>query len=119
VELAHGCTVVHGVERGDLVDTHRGHLEDARHLVHDADAAEAVLTLAEVEQGHDGCLLVLGRVALEDLLDDLLILGSELERDVGVVLGSISVLRVNISLVNRMPPLLLSRCYFGAANSPP
>ena len=38
VEFAHGRAVVHGVEGGDLVDAHGGHVEDARHLVHDADA---------------------------------------------------------------------------------
>ena len=45
-----------GVESGNLVDTHWGHLEEAGDLVHDADAGEAVLSLAEVEQGHDGGL---------------------------------------------------------------
>lgn len=91
-ELAHGGAVVHGVEGGDLVDSHGGHLEQAGDLVHDADAGEAVLALAEVEQGHDGGLFVLSRVALEDLGDELLILGVELERQVGVVVGCVSVL---------------------------
>lgn len=51
-----------------------------------------MLALAEVEQGHDGGLFVLGRVALEDLGDELLILGVELEGQVGVVVGCVSVL---------------------------
>lgn len=51
-----------------------------------------MLALAEVEHGHDGSLLVLGRVALEDLGDELLILGVELEGQVGVVVGCVSVL---------------------------
>ena len=93
MELAHGGPVVHGVEGGDLVDAHGGHLEEAGDLVHDADGGEAVLTLAEVEEGHDGGLLVLRRVALEDLGDDGLILGVELEGDVGVVVGRVAVLR--------------------------
>lgn len=93
VEPAHGVAVVHGVESGDLVDAHGRHLEDARDLVHDADAGEAVLPLAEVEQRHDGGLLVLAGVAGQHFLDELLILGVELEGDVEVVVGSVAVLR--------------------------
>lgn len=93
VELAHGVAVVHCVEGGDLVDAHGRHLEQAGDLVHDADGGEAVLALAEVEDGHDGGLLVLRGVALEDLGDDGLILGVELEGDVGVVLGGVAVLQ--------------------------
>jgi hypothetical protein len=51
-----------------------------------------VLALAEVEQRHDGGLLVLRRVALEDLSDDRLILGVELEGNVGVVVAGVAVL---------------------------
>lgn len=51
-----------------------------------------MLALAEVEEGHDGGLLVLGRVALEDLGDDGLVLGVELEGDIGVVVGRVAVL---------------------------
>ena len=87
------CPVVHGVERRDLVHTHGGHLEEARDLVHDADAAEAVLALAKVEQGHDGGLLVLRGVAGDNLLDEFLILLREFERDRSVVLWRIAVLR--------------------------
>ena len=86
------CPVVHGVERRDLVHTHGGHLEEARDLVHDADAAEAVLALAEVEERHDGGLLVLRGVPRDNLLDELLILRGELERDRRVVLGRVAVL---------------------------
>lgn len=92
VELANRGAVVHGVERGDLIDAHGGHLKQTGHLVHDADAAEAVLALAEIEQGHDGGLLVLRRVALDDLLNDLFIFGRELEGDVGVVVGGVAML---------------------------
>ena len=92
MELANRGAVVHGIERSDLVDAHRGHLKDTSHLVHDADAAEAVLALAEIEQGHDGRLLVLRRVALDDLFDDLLIVCRELEGNIGVVVGGVAML---------------------------
>ena len=90
--LADGLAVVHGVEGCDLVDAHWGHLENAADLIHDADAGEAVLALAKVEQGHDGGLLVLGRIPLEDLIDDLEVLLGELERDARVVLRLVAVL---------------------------
>jgi hypothetical protein len=44
-----------------------------------------VLALAQVQEGHDGTLLVLGRVAFEDLIDEFHVLLGELERDRGVV----------------------------------
>lgn len=93
MELAHGVAVVHGVESGDLVDSHGRHLQDARNLVHDTDAGETVLSLAEVEKRHDGGLLVLAGVAGKDFLDELLILGVELEGNVEIVVGSVAVLR--------------------------
>lgn len=46
-----------------------------------------MLALAEVQKGHDGGLFVLGGVSLEDLGHELLVLGVELEGDVGVVVG--------------------------------
>lgn len=91
-KLAHGRAVVHCVEGGDLVDAHGGHLEQAGDLVHDADAGEAVLPLAEVKQRQDGRLLILGRIPLEDLGDDGLVGRCEIERDVGVVVGGVPVL---------------------------
>ena len=114
-ELAHGGPVIHGVEGGDLVDAHGGHLEQAGDLIHDADGGEAVLALAEVEQRHDGGLLVLGRVALEDLLDDGLVLLAERERDVGVVVGRVPVLRAwPLPLAYSLAPAV----FRGAANWP-
>lgn len=65
--------VVHRVERRHLVHAHGRHLQDARHLIHDADARETVLPLPEVEQGHHGRFLVLRRVAFEDLGDEFLV----------------------------------------------
>ena len=94
VEAAHGRPVVHGVEGGDLVHAHGRHLEELRDGVHDADAGEAVLALAKVEQRHHGRLLVLRRVALEDLGDELLVDGVELERDGRVVVGGVAVLEL-------------------------
>jgi hypothetical protein len=90
--LADRLAVVHGVEGRDFVNAHRGDLEHAGNLVHDADASVAVLALAEVEQGHDGGLLVLGRVALEDLIGEGEVLLGELEREGRVVGRFIAVL---------------------------
>lgn len=92
MEFADRRPVVHSVEGSDLVDSARRHFEDAGDLVHDGDRGEAVLALAQVEQGHDGGLLVLGRVPLEDLGHERLILRVELKRDVRVVVGGVSVL---------------------------
>lgn len=59
VESADGIPIVHCVKGGDLVYSHGGHLQNAGDLVHDADAREAVLSLSEVEQRHDGGFFVL------------------------------------------------------------
>ena len=87
-----GGSVVHGVEGGDLVDTHRRHLEETGDLVHDAYAGETVLSLAEVEQRHDGGLFGVWGVSGEDFLHELLIDGVEFEGNVEVVVRGISVL---------------------------
>lgn len=101
MELAHGGPVVHGVERSHLIHAHGGHLQDPGNLVHDANAGEAVLSLAEIEERHDGGLLVLGRVPLEDLGDDLLILLAELEGNVRVVVGGVAVHHEHVALFPR------------------
>ena len=93
VELAHWVPVVHGVESRNFVHTHWWHLQYPRNLVHDADAGESVLTLAEIEERHNGGLLVVGGVSRDNLLDELLILFGELERDRRVVLRAVAVLR--------------------------
>lgn len=90
--LANGITVVHGVEGSNLVDTHGGHLEHAGDLVHDADASVAVLALAEVQKGHDGSLLVLGRVTLKDLIGKLEVLVGKREGERRVVSRLVAVL---------------------------
>ena len=92
MEAAHRRAVVHGVEGRDLVHPHGRHLQDLRDGVHDADAGEAVLALAEVEERHHGRFLVLRRVAFEDLVDQLLVDGVELEGDGRVVVGGVAVL---------------------------
>lgn len=51
-----------------------------------------MLSLTEVEQGHDGGLLVLGRISLKDLGHDGLVLLVELKRDIGVVIRGVAVL---------------------------
>jgi hypothetical protein len=94
VELAHGVPVVHGVESRNFVYTHRGHLQYPRNLVHDADAAESVLALSEVEERHYGGLLVLRGVPGDDLLDEFLILWGELEGDFEVILRRVAVLQI-------------------------
>jgi hypothetical protein len=94
VVFADRGAVVHGVEGSDLVNAHRRHLKKTRNLVHDAKAGESVLALTEVEDGHHGGLLVLGRVAGQDLLDHGVVLLAELEGDARVVLGAVAVLEV-------------------------
>lgn len=96
--LANRLTVVHGVEGRNLVNAHWGHLEHASDLVHDADAGEAVLALTEVKQRHDSSLLVLGRVALEDLIGECEVLFGKLEREGRVVVGLVAVLLETITV---------------------
>ena len=123
-ELANRCPVVHGVEGGDLVDTLGRHFETAGDLVHDADAGEAVLALTEIEKGHNGGLLVLGRVALEDLGNDGLVLLVELEGDVRVVVVGVAVLGAHVSqwqLQRQSPGALIPEDHVegGEEHSPP
>jgi hypothetical protein len=92
VELARGIPVVHGIEGGDLIDTHWRHLQYPRNLIHDADARKAMLALSEVEERHYGGFLVLRRVPRDNLLDKLLVLGGELEGDFGIVFRRVAVL---------------------------
>lgn len=112
VVAANGVAVVHCVESGHLVDTHGRHLEHSGDFVHDADAGEAVLALSEVEQRHDSGFLVLRGVSCEDFLDELLILGVELERDARVVFGRVTVLE---GLSVHVPEMLY-RCRAGSGS---
>lgn len=90
--FANGLAVVHGVESCDFVNTHRGHLKQPGDLVHDTDAGVAVLALTQIQDRHDSSLLVLGRVAFEDLIDELEVLVVEFEREGRVVGGLVAVL---------------------------
>jgi len=51
-----------------------------------------MLSLSQVQKGHHGCLFVLGRIAFQDLIYELVVLLRELEGNAGVVLRGISVL---------------------------
>jgi len=91
----------HGVERRDLVHPHRGHLEHLCDVVHDRDAGPPlVLLLRDLEQRDDGSLLVLGRVLCDNGLGDFLVLCRELERDLGIVVRRVAVLRASSELVS-------------------
>lgn len=93
MEPPNRIAVVHRIERRHLIDPHRRHLQYPSHLVHHTNAREAVLALAEIEQGHNGGFLVLGRVARENFFDELLILSIEFEGNAGVILGAVAVLK--------------------------
>lgn len=59
--------VEHGVKGGDFVHAHGRHVEEARDVVHDADARPAlVLPLTEIEEGNDGRLFVLWGIPGDD-----------------------------------------------------
>ncbi len=72
-------TIVHGVERSNLVDPHGGHLQNSCNLVHDANARESMLALPQIKERHHGGLLILWGVATEDLRKKLLIRFIEFE----------------------------------------
>lgn len=86
VVLAHRLLVVHGVESCDLVDTHRGHLQELCNVVHDGNRAEPELALAKIQQGHHGALFVLRRVLFKNVLCPLQVFRCKLESDRRVVL---------------------------------
>jgi hypothetical protein len=51
--------IEHGVEGGDLVDSHLGHLQHLSNVVHDGEGGPAELTLAEVEEGNGSALEII------------------------------------------------------------
>lgn len=61
-----------------------------------------MLSLSKIQKGHHGRLFVLGRIALEDLVYELVVLLRELERYGGVVLRRIPVLELQL-LVSARP----------------
>jgi hypothetical protein len=52
-----------------------------------------MLALSKIQQGHNSRLLVLWRISLEDLFDELLVLLGELEGYASIVAWSVSMLR--------------------------
>ena len=55
-----------------------------------------MLSLSKIKNWHHGRFLVLGWVAFEDFFDELVVLLCELEGDVGIVFGGISMLRIKL-----------------------
>lgn len=108
MEPPNRIAVVHRIERRHLIDPHRRYLQYPSHLVHHTNAREAVLALAEIEQGHNGGFLVLGRVARENFFDELLILSIEFEGNAGVILGAVAVLK-GVSTAERVWTVMRGR----------
>ncbi len=92
MELPYRLAVVHGVKSRNLIDPHGRHLQPACNFVHDADAGEAVLALAEIEEGHHGGFFVLGGITFEDFGNEFFIGVVEFEWYGGIVFGAISML---------------------------
>ncbi len=55
-----------------------------------------MLSLPQIQKGHHGCLFVLGRIAFQDLIDELVVLLCELEGDASIVLRGISMLEIKL-----------------------
>ena len=73
MKSASRISIVHCVERGNLIHSHWWHLQYFRHLIHDANTCETMLPLSQVQQWHNRSLLVLAWVSGEDLLDELFV----------------------------------------------
>mmetsp|Transcript_18880 Transcript_18880/g.29535 ORF Transcript_18880/g.29535 Transcript_18880/m.29535 type:complete len:230 (-) Transcript_18880:179-868(-) len=94
VVLANLIPVVHGVEGGNLVYTHGGHVEDHCNLVHSRDWNPAsaskirhvfCLLLGQVQERHDCRTLVVGWILLQDNGNLLVVLGGEIPKQVSIV----------------------------------
>lgn len=90
--FANWSSVIHSVEGSNLINTHWRHLQHSSNLVHNADARKSMLPLSNIKQWHYSRLLVLWWVSGKNLLDEFLILRSELEGYRRIILGGISVL---------------------------
>lgn len=90
--LPNRITIVHSIERRNLIHPHWWHLQYPRNLVHHTQACKSMLSLPEIENWHDSSFLILWRVAFEDLLDKLVVLLRELEGNVRIVFGGIAML---------------------------
>jgi len=90
--VAHRFPVEHGVKGGDFVHAHGRHLEEARDVVHDADARPSlVLSLAEIEEGDDGRFFVLGRIPGYDVLCFFHVVGGERKGYLWIVMLGVAV----------------------------
>jgi hypothetical protein len=92
VVLPDWTAIVHRIERRNFINAHRGHFQQSRHLIHHTQARESMLALSKIQQWHHGRLLVLWWVALQDLIDELVVLLSELKGNIRIVFWSITVL---------------------------
>lgn len=109
MELPHRITVIHRIKRRNLyppssatspnvhphpltINPHRRHLQQPRNLIHNTDATKPVLSLPQIQQWHDCRFFVLRWIPLQDLINKLLVLCIELERDAGVVLRRVAML---------------------------
>ena len=89
--LANLCSVEHGVEGGDLVDLHGGHLEDLGSLVHGGKREEVIVLLLSDEQDwDDGRGLVVVGVLGKELLNGCVAFSSELKRCLLLVVFSVT-----------------------------
>lgn len=90
--------VEHGVKGGHFIDTHGWNLKDPGDFVHNRDRGETQLSLTEIQKWHNSCLFVLRRILFEDLLDAFLVFWRELERNAGVVLGRVTMLKKKLTV---------------------
>lgn len=112
VILADLGPIEHGVEGGDLVDLHRLHIENFGDFVHCGQSKEVIVLLLRDEQGRDACrLLIVRGVLVEQLLYLLVVLFSELEWRVLVVVLSVPVVSKCTESTLRCDHLL-SDCQF-------
>jgi hypothetical protein len=88
----HWIPIVHRVKRCDFIYSHGRHFESFGDLIHDAYTGETMLPLAEIEQGHYSGLLVLWRITFEDLGNELLTDGIELEWDFWIIFWRVAML---------------------------
>ena len=86
------ATIIHRVERCHLIHTHRRHFQDPSDLIHHADTCKAMLSLSQVQKGHDSSLFVLAGIACEDLINEFLVLSGKFEGDGWIVSSRVSML---------------------------
>ena len=83
--ITKGIPVEHSIEGRNFIHSHGRHGKKFGNVVHDADTCPSlVLSLCEVEQGDDGCFLVLGWVVGNDLIGPRQVFGSELKGNLSI-----------------------------------